>query len=318
MDNNINNESIVENNVEETVTPVLQESPVETLQQNSNNNISKKNSKLVSIILTIILGLFAVYAAGYTVYYVFLIPATIPDEEPLENNVSELFKKGIEALKLVPTLNNFDSAYEYNPTIYDDIDNETLFYTVLELYTEDNDVYEVDDVTFGAFKDEYCSEGDNECYAVSYEELDKLVKVHYGINLVLVKEDYIFDEENKCLFEVDQFYCVFDNKTDSYSGKVGIIETIKDTDINLTIYESALFVNNLIIENNLITMEDIMLLPNGNTSFQSEYSMSYSENYEEEILNEFETRKRMYKHEFKFVDGEYVWIKTTPVTKIDD
>ncbi len=321
MDNNDNNVNVTNNETSDNLPPLnnLDETN-SNLQYDevTNKENGLKAKKNIGLIITVILGIIIMYWSFYTVYYVFFVPSESRNSNnQIVEDVSLLIEKANDLLDLVPSLINHESAYQYSPAIYDNVDSETLFYTLLNLYDKKEDKTYVNDLNFSEFKTENCLTEDY-CFGVNYNNLDELLKIHYGINLVLEKKDYILSDTNSCIYENNSFYCVYKNYDEEvYNGIISVIENARESEETFTIYESAIFVENFIMNQNNIQIGSVNILPDITSNIDNDVIFTYKSDYEDELINKYSSQKKMYKHEFKLVDNEYVWIKTSPANSIE-
>ncbi len=313
-----------ENNVENIV---VENNNQMNINNEVPNNINKEKKSIIDnktfkLIITIVIGLLVIYATGYTVYYVFIVP----DEEKEaqikeENSTSMLMEEATKYLEYVPYYFDEDSAYDYNKAIYDNISSPALMKTLLNIAILNEDVLYTGEFDFNAFKTENCTQTDKTCFVAEYETINNLLKNHYGINLIISQKDYIISEEEKCEYNDGLFYCVVEN-SDAYSGKISVIESVRESTTNLYIYERALFVQDLMLDtssptNNTYYIGKVMVLPTSNTYFEENISIVAPDgDYANTVVEKYASKAKLYKHTFNINEDSYTWISTEIVQDI--
>lgn len=275
---------------------------VDKVNHTHKEEVKKELSYNTQLIITIIVGILVIYCGGYTLYYVYLVPSTNKVgqvEENVEWNIAE------DLVSQVPYSVGESVIYnDYGVTSIKDV--ETDF--ILSFLIDSLETSEYMSISS-------CEEGEN-CIEVTTQTINNKYLNYYGTSLSEFPET--LTTSNGLVCELSGL--IYDCKglsSDSYSGKISVVESVKETDEYYYIYETALFVSNLSIVDNNMSFDYISTKPSISSAIEqnSNYTVS-STDMTTEIYNLFSNKSYIYMHTFIKDNDNYYWSETQVVTTL--
>lgn len=260
----------------------------------------------IQLIVTIGLSLIVGYAFIYTVYWIFIYPPVVIEAKILleeqEENMPSLYDDALELVLKVPYVLGTDIVYnEKDISSFSLLNNEEILIFLL------NNI----DESFKEYNSE-CEEG-YLCFNVSTEDVDSMSNDYFANSLTF--EQSLDIQNGTCTLDTVSYSCIVeDNNT--YYGKISLIELVTETEENLVIYESVLFVSSLDFDETgtTSTFDIVSTSPLLEDNISALGTLNILNGLASEILNYYYGISTMYKHTFIEVDGTYVWSETEFVT----
>lgn len=275
---------------------------IEKINENHDSKLVKLSYK-TQLIITIVVGIIVAYCGFYTLYYVYLVPNTNKVGEVL--NEETAIDLADELLLQVPYYLGEVQVYnDYGITYYEDLSDEFLVsYLLVTLETSE-------------FMIITSCDSSKTCIEVTSQTIKSKYLSYYGESITELPENLTLSNEMVCVLENNTYSCSGDN-VENYYGKISVVESIKEDEEYFYIYETALFVSNLEIDNNKMTFDYVALKPSVTSSIvqNGDYEVA-SNNLTDEIYSLYSSESYIYLHTFIKSGDDYYWTETQVVTSL--
>ncbi len=283
---------------------------------------TKKENKMLNIIVTIIMGILIIYAGGYTLYYVFLVPYEQAEEE-INDETINLINIANENLNKIPYIFNVNSAYSSNKMTYGLLSKDLINSYMVNEITNTDGYNKLTTPDFIEFSELNCSDvNTTHCFAILVNDMELLAKSYYGSSVMIDKSNFTFNgnQSNRCDIYNEYYFCTENiNNLENYQ-KLSKIETVKLNEEYIYIYETAAFINNFSDENNILEIENVSNTPDMVQYVINNVKINYEgTNYNDAFINMYSSKLKLYKHTFLIQSEEnYTWLSTEIVKSIEE
>lgn len=275
---------------------------VEKINASMDSVESNELSYKTKLYITIVVGVIISFCGIYTLYFVFLAPDIVTDEETTVLD-SSIFSEAVELVKYVPYSLGEDLVYEnYDVTELDSLSDDFILAFLINNLPSSSYMNILD-----------CEDG-KVCLEVTTSTLNTLANTYYGLTFSL-PDEINYDENGVCTLSSGIYSCSSD-LTSSFSGKISEVEQVSVDEDYLIIYETVLFVNNgFITEDNgsyTLTFDSVSVSPidGGIIEENGDYLVT-SDSLDTEFINIFYSRLNTYVHTYSVTDDGYIYESTT-------
>lgn len=261
----------------------------------------EKKEKEISLgtrtIVTYLVGALVLFLGSYVAYYVYLYPSINKVGEVI--NVETVIDWSYDIVNQVPYVIETDAVYVNSGiTHFSDLEDEFLL-SFLMSNLSSNEYTKNSDCT-----DEFC-------FVIRTDTLSSKYKNYYGESLTEYPDIILFENSGVCELNSGLYNCT-SNLTDTYSGKLSIIEYIEEDEEYFYIYESVLFVKDMKYEKTTnLSYSYISLSPVSSKSIDNlGYLESKSSILLESVFEAYYTKASVYKHTFIKSGENYYWVSS--------
>lgn len=274
-----------------------------------NDSVKKEQTEIpykIRLIITIVLGCLIMYAGIYTLYYVYFAPG---EENEIGDVVDadDLVDLANEKIYKVPYYMGENVVYnDYGATYFSDVDTDVLVTHIIDNLDDED------------YVDVYSCNEESVCVDIYKEKIVDKFYEYYGEVIDTFADELTLSNGGVCILSEEGYACDY-IVANSYTGKVSVIEAAKETEEYFYIYETALFVSNLVLEDYNMTFDYIAKKPSIATAIAQDSVFTVDTlDYVTELYNLYEVDSFLYKHTFKIVDGDYYWEATQIVNSITE
>ena len=284
-----------------------------------------KGLELKQINITAVVGVILVYAAAYIIFFDFILGkrdlGIAPSSQSL--TMEEQYALG----RLVPNVSNsldYEGAYGTELKTATNVEPAVLLnYALNEAKKTASNMTQPDSAEYRNFKNRYCANGVNSCFAISQQAIVDILNRDFGTHEYQMVEFKIGNNANDtCTIANDSFMChEAVNKPADTIRKVGQIILAKTDEQNIYLYEQTVFVSGYSVSqteagynHHLGKVYKYNKDTNGHVLAENVDVVSPTEVADEEIINQYREQAQNYKHTFvKNESGNYYWYSTEPV-----
>lgn len=268
-------------------------------------NSKKEEFKLSynkQLLITIIVGIFVVYIGGYTLYNVYLVPNNERVGVVLDDTT--LIDVAYEIIDKVPYQMNTSLVYDdYGLTTITDLTEEFIVSYIIESLESD----EYMSLTT-------CSSG-YDCIEVTTSTISSKILDYYNETISMPSE-VVLSDSSVCTLSNLLYSCEL-KENDTYTGKISVIELVKEDEDYFYVYETALFATNTYINTDTIYISSLSTKTTsaGNIIANASYKVESTSMFDE-IMNLYYDQALIYLHTFSKENGNYYWQSTSVVSSI--